>query len=167
MRGHSYLPCDREFGVIERMQKRRDHIEIFTEWNDMIRERFEVTAMEGQQMKDFKGTLGKLYKVNIKDWKITKYKVFKYNVQNKLKVMTYEDMNAMQEQKFHLLKRSFSKIVYPADLLYTGPCAINSKKVKDVQSLARYLLKEESRNHMRSLIKETPWVKTQTMRIEE
>ena len=41
MRGYSYLPCDRKFGVIERMQKRRDHIEIFTEWDDMLRERFE------------------------------------------------------------------------------------------------------------------------------
>ena len=28
MRGHNYLPCDREMGVIECMQKRRDHIEI-------------------------------------------------------------------------------------------------------------------------------------------
>ena len=122
----------------------------------MIRERFELTTMEGQQMKDFKGTLGKCYIVNAKDCKITKYKVFKYNIQNKLKIMTYEDMNEMQEQEFYLLKRSFSKFVYSADPLYTGPCAINSKKVKDVQSLARYILKEDSRNHMRSLIKETP-----------
>ena len=57
MRGHSYLPCDREFGVVERMQKRRDHIELYTKWNDMIRERFEVTTMEGQQIRVSKGCL--------------------------------------------------------------------------------------------------------------
>ena len=36
--------------------------------------------MEGQQMKDFEETRGKFYEVNAKDWKITKYKVFKCNV---------------------------------------------------------------------------------------
>ena len=88
MRGHSHLPCDREFGVIERMHKKRDHIELYTEWNDMIGEGFEVTTMEGQQMRDFKKTLAKYYKPNIKDWKITKYKVFNYNVKNKLNIVT-------------------------------------------------------------------------------
>ena len=156
MRGHSYLPCDREFGVIERMQKRRDHIEIFTEWDDMLRERFEVTSMEGRQMKDFKRTLGKFYKTNAKDWKITKYKVFKYSSKTNLEIITCEDMNARQEQKFLLLKSSFRKIVYPTDSLNTGPCAINSKKVKDVQSLARYLLREDSRGYMKSLTEKMP-----------
>ena len=156
MRGHSYLPCDREFGVIERMQKRRDHIETFTEWDDMLRERFEVTSMEGRQMKDFKGILGKFYKTNAKDWKITKYKVFKYSSKTNLEIITCEDMNARQEQKFLLLKSSFRKIVYPTDSLYTRPCAINSKKVKDVQSLARYLLREDSREYMKSLTEKMP-----------
>ena len=65
-------------------------------------------------------------------------------------------MNAIQEQKFHLLKSSFRKIVYPTDLLYTGPCAINSKKVKDVQSLARYLLREDAKDYMKSLTEKMP-----------
>ena len=123
--------CDREFAVNERMQK-SDHIEIFTEWDDMLRERFEMTSMKGQQMKDFKRTLGKFYKTNAKDWKITKYKVFKYSSKTNLKIITCDDVNAIQEQKFHLSKSSFRKIVYPTDSLYTAPCAINSKKVKDV-----------------------------------
>ena len=46
-------PCNRKFGMIERMQKRRDHSETFSEWDDMIRERLEVTAKKGQRMKDF------------------------------------------------------------------------------------------------------------------
>ena len=50
-------PCNRKFGVIEGMQKRRDHLETFSEWNDMIRERLEITAKKGQRMKDFKVTL--------------------------------------------------------------------------------------------------------------
>ena len=91
MRGHSYLPCDREFGA-----------------------------------------------------------------KSNLKIITCEDMNAIQEQKFHLLKSSFRNIVYPTDSLYTEPCAINSKKVKDVQSLARYLLREDSRDYMKSLTEKIP-----------
>ena len=121
------------------MQKRHDHIKVFTEWDDMLRERFEVTIMEGLQTKDFKGALGKFYKINAKDWKITKYKVFKYSSKTNLKILTCEDMNAIQEQKFHLLKSSFRKFVYPTDSLYPGPCAINSKKVIAFQSLARYV----------------------------
>ena len=144
-----------EFVVIERMQKRRDHKELYTEWNDIIRERLQVTTMEGQQMRDFKGTLAKYYKPNAKDWKI-KYKVSNYNVKNKLNIVIYEDMNAMLEQKFHLLKWSYTKVAHPTAILYSDPCSVNSKKVKNVQSLARYLLREKSRDYLKALIGKTP-----------
>ena len=150
MRGHSYLPCDRDFGVIERMQKRRDHMELYTAWNDMIRERFELTAVKGKHMKDFKGTLAIFYISSKKDWKISKYKVFQYKAASKLNIFAYEDMNATVEQKFQLLKRPFRSVVYPTDSLYTCPCPVNAKKVKDVQSLAKYLW-EEGRDYMRTL----------------
>ena len=40
VRGHSFLPCDREFGVIEKLQRKREVVEIYSEWEDMIREKF-------------------------------------------------------------------------------------------------------------------------------
>jgi len=129
-------------------------MELFTDWNDLIQERFELTAMKGQQMRDFKGALGHYYKTTAKDWKISKYKVFNYSAENKLNISTYEDMNAMEEQKFHLLKRPYKNVVYPADPLYTIPCSINIKKLKDVQALARYL-REEGRQYIRALTRAT------------
>ena len=70
MHGHSYLPCDREFGEIERMQKIQYQIKLYTKWN-MVGEQFEVTTMEGRQRRDFKRTLAKYHKRNTKDWKVT------------------------------------------------------------------------------------------------
>ena len=100
--------------------------------------------------------LAKYYKPNNKDGKITKNKIFNYNVKNKLNIVTYEDMNAMVEQKFHLLKRPYTKVVHPTAPLYTDPCSVNPKKVKNIQSLARYLLGEESRDYLKALIGKTP-----------
>ena len=50
-------------------------------------------------------------------------------------------MNAMLEQKFHLLKQSYTKVVHLTAPFFTDPCSVNPKKVKDVQSLQRYLFK--------------------------
>ena len=54
VRGHNVLPCDREFGVIEKLQRKREVVEIYSEWEDMIRERFDGTSMTGKDMFDFK-----------------------------------------------------------------------------------------------------------------
>jgi len=151
VRGHSYLPCDRDFGIIERMQRRRDHIEMYTGWNGVIKERFDLTPMKGLHMRDSKGTLGKYYKASAKNWKITKMKVLNYNAVNKLQVTGSEDMNAHGKQSFHLLKPPYTHIPYPTTPLYIGPCQINPKKIKDVQALARYL-GDEARQHMNSLV---------------
>ena len=51
VRGHSFLPCDREFGVIEKLQRKREVVEIYSEWEDMIREKFDVTSMTGRHVR--------------------------------------------------------------------------------------------------------------------
>ena len=36
IRRHSLLPCDREFGVIERMKRQKDTVKVYSEWREMI-----------------------------------------------------------------------------------------------------------------------------------
>ena len=62
IRGHSFLPCNREFGVIERDQRKNKMVESFTGWEEMIRERFDLTSMKGSDMRNYKEHLGHFYK---------------------------------------------------------------------------------------------------------
>ena len=41
IRGHSFLPCDREFGVIEKMKRKKDTVEVYFEWREMIATKFD------------------------------------------------------------------------------------------------------------------------------
>ena len=126
-RGHSHLPCDRDFGVIERLQRKQDHVELYTGWNHIIKQRSALIEMNGSLIKTYKTGLSKYYRLNPKDWKITKYKQFCYNSLQDITVS--EDMNGSVQKRFQLLKRWVSKLPYPSDPFYTTPCAVNPKKI--------------------------------------
>ena len=53
--GHSFLPCDREFAVIERMKRKKDTVEMFTDWPAMIATKFATVAVTGGMIQDYKG----------------------------------------------------------------------------------------------------------------
>ena len=39
IRGHSFLPCDRVFGVIECMKRKKDTVQNYHEWEDKIKKK--------------------------------------------------------------------------------------------------------------------------------
>ena len=41
IRGHSFLPCDRDFAVIEKDQRKIESVEVYFGWDEMIAEQFE------------------------------------------------------------------------------------------------------------------------------
>ena len=52
-RGHSYLPCDRHFGMIERKQSKIKRAETFEEWNRLIEESYAVVRVDREMIKNF------------------------------------------------------------------------------------------------------------------
>ena len=62
IRGHSFLPCDREFAVIERMKCKKDTVEMFTDWPAMIATKFATVAV----IQNYKGHFDMLNKSLLK-----------------------------------------------------------------------------------------------------
>ena len=55
IRRHSFLPCDCEFAVIERMKLKKDIVEMFRDWHAMIATKFATVAVTGGMIQDYKG----------------------------------------------------------------------------------------------------------------
>ena len=95
MRGYSFLPCDRDFGVIEKLQRKRELVELYGEWEEMIKENITLISMTGRDMLDFKGHLQNFFKKSAtKDgakFSISKYKVFEYSAEHKYDVFCVRD----------------------------------------------------------------------------
>lgn len=139
MRGHSYLPCDREFGRIELRQRRRDHVELYTGWNEMLEERNELTRMAGTDMRDYRSHLQGFYKKSTKGWRVTFNKVFQFDTHHKFEIKASENMNGNILQCYKLIKPGALTITLPVAPLYREQLGVNPKKLKDVRGLAKYL----------------------------
>src|SRR5277367_2379812 len=67
IRGHSYLPCDRDFGLIKRFVRRADRVYVPDDYISMILGArkvtpFEVKRVETKDILDFKNWWPKYYK---------------------------------------------------------------------------------------------------------
>jgi hypothetical protein len=56
--GHSFLPCDHHFGVLEKMHRKREQVECYEERMEMINKTFPVVEVKGFMIKDFVTGLG-------------------------------------------------------------------------------------------------------------
>ena len=65
---HSFLPCDRQFAVIEWMKRKKDAAEMYTDWHAMIEAKYMTVEVTGH----YKGHFDKLFKKG----QVTKDKVF-------------------------------------------------------------------------------------------
>ena len=65
IRGHSFLPCDREFGVIEIMKRKKDTVEVYSEWRKLISTKFGTVAVTGNMINDYKGHFESQFKVAV------------------------------------------------------------------------------------------------------
>jgi len=88
--GHSFLPCDRCFGLIEKERRRRDRIHILSEWESLVKRSsrkcdvFSVKQDMIYNYADFYKTYFKKVVINSRKEKfaISKYRLFKYSKQH-------------------------------------------------------------------------------------
>ena len=151
--GHSYLPNDRDFGIIE--QAKRRHQQIYTphEWYDLVRNAchtnpFSVVEMTSKDFKSIK-ELKKLI-VNRKedtvgravDWMSIRWIQVKKDAP--LKFRFRRSLNELEAWKEVDLKRKAKG--RPADLgrfsfttAYSGPRTLNTNKVQDILSMLDFI----------------------------
>lgn len=105
IRGHSFLPCDRDFGIIKRKLNKVDRVNTLLEYVEHIvtsttKQKFMVHVIDQSDIRDFKTWWTKLYKKNVvsvesmsaprnekETFNISKYHNFSFNKEHGLGVI--------------------------------------------------------------------------------
>lgn len=155
MRGHSYLPCDRDFGCAKRIIRKSERIYIPEEYQQMIEQSrnnipFGVTSITYQSILDFKSWWSQYYKstsqsVNKKNpvkFMITQYKQFTYQSDTPGYVTVHQYIDGLVTETFKLQKPNVNP-TFPTKQAYKEPVPINSKKIADLKKVLQYISGEE------------------------
>jgi len=142
IRGHSFLPCDRVFGVIERMKRKKDTVENYHEWEDMIKKKYTSFAVTGDMIFDHKGSSETFFKSSItsqgQKYQVSKYKHFSFSAAHKYHVKVSSAMSGFVSQSFSLLKpNAIPKLTTTP--VYNSLVSVKKAKLDDVKSLYKYL----------------------------
>lgn len=163
VRGHSYLPCDRDFSVIKRKIKTVDRTYTLHEYVEQIitssdKMNFMVTVPQTEDIYDFKSWWKPFYKKRTisessrgrhvpKDQKvhfnISNFRHLTYNSQEKGTVYTREFIDCVVEHKFCLSSSVESPSAPPGKAYPSGKVPINVKKMLDLKKIAECLPHDE------------------------
>lgn len=159
IRGHSFLPCDRDFGVVKRSLKKFDHTYTLEEYTKRISEcprkqKFTVKVPKTEDILDFKQWWPKHYKKTCvsaesqgrgthKDlkvsFKINQFMHFTYSSNAPNKVTARNFIEGMSSHTFLLQTSKDKRIPLPEAKAYTGPLPINRKKMDNLKTFQKYL----------------------------
>lgn len=159
VRGHSFLPCDRDFGVIKRTIRDFDRIYSPLQYVQLIatsskQGKFTVELMDDDFSVDFKTWWPRFFKKSVisreslgrrlpKDKKITfsvsQFYEFIYDKSTPGAVCTRDFIDGLLSHHFNLKKVSVVILPCSNDKAYAGKCPINPKKIKDLQALLKYI----------------------------
>lgn len=164
VRGHSFLPCDRDFGIISKALKRQDRIFTVHEITEIILQsssRFskftvhEITSPE--IILDFKKWQNILYKkscisqeskgkkTQTKDkmyFQISTLFMFQYDSNRKGYVKAYPTINGVVYHTFFLSKATAAVLCPPSDQAYQHKIPMKTAKVQDIKKLKDYIPEE-------------------------
>lgn len=159
IRGHSFLPCDRDFAVLKKKISKVDRVYTVEEYVDLIRSaakrnRFEVQTIEAKDIIDFKSWWPKYYKkaaISLetsgrstpKDqkvhFKVSQFNHFSHSEENKDLVVAKDYIRGAKNNTFRLLSKP-GQLKLPTNPAYpAGKVPINIKKIDDIKKLKSYI----------------------------
>ena len=154
IRGHSYLPNDRDFAKTETRKRKSGHIFTPEQWIEIIqtakeKKPFEVVPVDQSMIYDFKCHLSTFFKKTLTTQSRQKLRfrdarVFEYSVNHQDEVwVKYSYTDDSQWSKFPILKpRAPSVLTLPVTPMYLQPIPLKSAKVADLQKLLKYIPQE-------------------------
>ena len=151
--GHSFLPSDRDFGVIEQRKRKASHVYIPEEWVDLItsarrRNPFHVTKLTAANFYALESISSHLcnQKVSVGKQKVEFRKImwFRFERSNPLKYKYRYMLNELEAWKTvdlarHRRGRPSNLQDVELTLKYTSPRGINPKKKADIMKLLKYI----------------------------
>lgn len=81
--GHSFLPCDRSFGLIEKEKRKRERIVLPEEWVSLVKNtcrKFEIVPVTQEMILNFSEHFSKLFKKSVVNQRKQKFAISAYRV---------------------------------------------------------------------------------------
>jgi hypothetical protein len=160
VRGHSFMPCDRDFGVLKRSLRTSDRIYTLEQYGELFlrsstKGRFTIHYIKTEEILDFHKWWPVFYKKQTCSdetsgrgvpkeekvlFKISNYKQFILNKEFKGKVVARHFIGGLIGNTFSLAKTRQSPQPPAARAYVTGKLPIKNEKVMDLQKLKPYLI---------------------------
>ncbi|KAL4153315.1 hypothetical protein QTP88_001148 [Uroleucon formosanum] len=142
--GHSFLPCDRDFALIEK-QKKTAKVLVPSQWkyviaNARLEKPFRIIEMSQNDFKDFSALEQDIAKKNLK---ITQAMWLKLTADAPKHVNIRESHNTLKPWTSHQIRQNNFKdnTLSPA---YESPVALTKEKKKDLLDLCKYMPQQYS-----------------------
>lgn len=181
IRGHSFLPCDRDFGLAKRKIKRFDRIYLPKQYEDIIVSsaydgKMSVLQVNTEMVKDFKTwwrrfykknclaiqSLGKKVPKNLKvNFNVSLFHEFHYDCSNPGSVQTSEYIDGLVKYDF---KMAFGRenVLLPTEKAYRDKVPINTKKIEDIKKVVKHI-PSEFRSFYNEIVTDWPTKTTETI----
>ncbi|XP_072400529.1 uncharacterized protein [Diabrotica undecimpunctata] len=164
--GHSFLPCDRSFALVEKEKRKKERVYLPEEWSRMIAntsKKFIVKTVKQDMILNYKEVLEPFFKKsNIKNsfgakFTISKYKVIEFSDTHRETVTCSESANGFVTEDFVLLKKSCVPI-FPQvhNKVYNAPLPLKRDKLLNVMELARQYVGEAEMWYYQQLVPVKP-----------
>lgn len=156
MRGHSFMPCDRDFGVIKRRLKKYDRIYDLHKYTKIIvksssAKKFSVTEVATEDILNFKDWWPEHYKKMVssedrikKKFGISEFHHFTFDEKKPGAVVASVHINSFDQYVFKLTltKNKKRQVKLPTKKAYpTGKVPILESKIKDIKAVLPYVKK--------------------------
>ena len=155
IRGHSFLPCDRDFGTLKRLVKKYDRVYLPEEYESMIlRSRitkpFEFKRVCYQDIINYKNWWPQYYKKSCKPvekgnnnvFTVSKYREFVFDATTPGHVAVSEFIGGAFSSTFKLVKPNV-RLELPNERAYSEAVPINDKKIQDLKKILQYVSGED------------------------
>lgn len=153
-RGHSFLPCDRAFGLIKRKLKKSSRVYTIDQYADIIRsssdnpDKFKIILVNSTTMLDYQNWFKQYYIKQTKDihsrvgvsqkpenFSVYRDHYFECNESNPMILHTSEYIDGFVSYSFKLRKPNTHPISLPTKIMYANKVPILEDKMSDLQKL--------------------------------
>lgn len=142
--GHSFLPCDRSFGLIEKNKRKKERIYLPSEWIKLVEQtskKFKVVPLEQDMILNFSDHFKQLFKSAPKGPKREKFAISTYRLMRYTKNHQYIECSVSSgfviSTKFFMNPNGNIAFPMPNNKAHSRPLEINPKKIKDLRDLVQ------------------------------
>ncbi|KAL4142128.1 hypothetical protein QTP88_004645 [Uroleucon formosanum] len=141
--GHSFLPCDRAFGLIEKRRRKLEHVFLPDTYRELVKstcKTFSVIDVKQDMILNFAEHFKQLFKKIVTNRNIEKFSILSYRFMEYTKqgLNASVSVHSTAKENFILQKPS-TKILSlppPSYKMYIGPLGLKPAKLKDVRDLS-------------------------------